>query len=150
MEEGLWGHYNITVDDKGRMILPSKIRAEIPGNTLVITRGNEKCLWLFLPDEWVELKETLLSGASFFDLNSQDLLRRLVSPASEVVIDNAGRIKISAPMIRMIGLVKQGYLMGVGNRLEIWDALEYESFEEEKASGVRQRWQDMGKRVDDA
>lgn len=141
---GIWGQFNITIDEKGRMSLPSKIRGKIIGDELVMTKGAEKCLWLYLPEEWEKVSQQLIEGASVFSLDTQDVLRRFIAPAEEVAVDKAGRIKLSASLMKSMGLTRDCYLLGMGGRLEIWDQDVYERFEEERSAEVKQTWEGLG------
>ena len=141
---GLWGQFNITIDEKGRLSLPSKIRGRISGDELVMTKGAEKCLWLYLPEEWEKVSAQLIEGASVFSLNTQDVLRRFIAPAEEVTVDKSGRIKLSLSLMKSMGLTRDCYLLGMGGRLEIWDQEVYERFEEERSAEVKQTWEGLG------
>ena len=141
---GLWGQFNVTIDDKGRLSLPSKIRSKINGDQLVLTKGAEKCLWLYLPEEWERVSSRLINGASVFSLNAQDVLRRFIAPAEEVNIDKSGRVKLSPSLMKSMGIKRDCYLLGMGERLEIWDMSVYDNFEEERSSEVKETWEGFG------
>lgn len=141
---GIWGQFNITIDDKGRMSLPAKLRSSVPGDTLILTKGAEKCLWLYLPEEWKKVSARLVAGSSVFALNTQDVLRRFIAPAEEVAVDKAGRVKLSASLMKSMDISRDCYLLGMGERLEIWDEAVYERFEEERAAGVKDTWEGLG------
>jgi MraZ protein len=98
------------------MSLPSRIRGKIDGDVLILTKGAEKCLWLYLPEEWDRVSEQLISGASVFSLNTQDVLRRFIAPAEEVSVDKAGRVKLSPSLMKSVGLGRDCYLLGMGER----------------------------------
>ncbi len=141
---GIWGQFNVTIDDKGRMSLPAKIRGKIQGDTLILTKGAEKCLWLYLPEEWDRVSRQLIGGSSVFTLNTQDVLRRFIAPAEEVTLDKAGRVKLSPSLMKSMDLNRDCYLLGMGERLEIWDETVYERFEEERSAEVKQTWEGLG------
>ena len=141
---GIWGQFNVTIDEKGRMSLPAKIRGKINGTSLVLTKGAEKCLWLYLPEEWERVSAQLLEGASVFSLNTQDVLRRFIAPAEEVSVDKAGRVKLSLSLMKSMGLNRDCYLLGMGERLEIWDETVYDRFEEDHSAEVKQTWEGLG------
>ena len=141
---GIWGQFNITIDEKGRMLLPSKIRGKIPGDSLILTKGTERCLWLYLPEEWERVSEQLVNGSSVFSLDTQDVLRRFIAPAEEITVDKAGRVKLSPSLMKSMGLSRDCYLLGMGERLEIWDEAAYERFEEERSAEVKQTWEGLG------
>ena len=141
---GIWGQFNVTIDDKGRMSLPAKIRGKISGNKLILTKGAEKCLWLYLPEEWERVSRQLVDGASVFSLNTQDVLRRFIAPAEEVTVDKAGRVKISPSLMKSMGINRDCYLLGMGERLEIWDEAVYDRFEEDRSAEVKETWEGLG------
>ncbi|MCK5248837.1 MAG: division/cell wall cluster transcriptional repressor MraZ [Spirochaetaceae bacterium] len=141
---GIWGQFNVIIDDKGRMSLPAKIRGKIQGNNLILTKGAEKCLWLYLPEEWERVSGQLVEDASVFSLNTQDVLRRFISPAEDVSVDKAGRVKLSPSLMKSMGLNRDCYLLGMGERLEIWDEVVYDRFEEERSAEVKQTWEGFG------
>lgn len=141
---GIWGQFNVTIDDKGRMSLPAKMRGKIQGDTLILTKGAEKCLWLYLPDEWDRVSGQLVGGASVFSLNTQDVLRRFIAPAEEVTVDKSGRVKLSPSLMKSMDLNRDCYLLGMGERLEIWDEAVYDRFEEERSAEVKQTWEGLG------
>ena len=125
-------------------MLPAKIRSKLPGEKLILTKGAERCLWLYLPDEWVGVADQLVRGSSVFSLTNQDVLRRFIAPAEEVVLDKTGRVKLSASLMKSMNISRDCYLLGMGERLEIWDEAVYESFEEERSAEVKQAWEGLG------
>lgn len=141
---GIWGQFNITIDEKGRMLLPSRIRGRIPGDVLILTKGAEQCLWLYLPGEWERVSEQLVSGSSIFSLSTQDVLRRFIAPAEEAGVDKSGRVKLSASLMKSMGLNRDCVLLGMGERLEIWDETVYQGFEEQRSAEVKKTWEGLG------
>ncbi len=140
----LQGQYSVIIDDKGRMLLPAKLRQQIPGETLILTKGIQKCLWLFLPGKWKKISQEILSQASVFSLRNQDVMRRIVAPAEEISIDKTGRVKLSLSLMRAIGISKACYVMGMDEQLEIWDETALNQYELDKAGEVEQVWEDFG------
>lgn len=122
------GEYKNTVDEKGRLLVPSKIRSAITGNVLIITRGVEKCLWLFPPEEWKRISHLLLDSTSLFKSKTRLLQRRIIAPAQECEIDKAGRINIPPTLRESIGLTKDAVILGIERYMEIWDEGAYEEF----------------------
>lgn len=141
---GIWGHYSITLDDKGRFSLPAKLKSQLEGDTLVLTKGIEQCLWFFEPDKWEKVATSLMSNSSIHNLNSQDVMRRIIAPAEEVVLDKSGRVKLPLPIMKSAALIKECYLIGMGDRVELWDVDTYEKVEQERNENVRQTWQAIG------
>lgn len=140
---GIWGQFNVTIDEKGRLSLPAKIRGRVGGDRLILTKGTEKCLWLYLPDKWAMVSSQLVDSASVFSLSAQDILRRFVAPAEEVAVDRIGRVKISPSLMKSMELKRDCYLLGMGERLEIWDEAVYERFEEERSTEIKQIWENF-------
>jgi len=122
------GVFKNTLDDKGRLSLPAKLRAGLPGNLLVLTQGVDRCLWLFLPERWQALSEKLLSSTSLFHQQARIIQRRIIAPAQEVEIDKAGRIAIPGSLREYAALSKDCMVLGITRRLEIWDASTYNNW----------------------
>ncbi|MFP4441680.1 MAG: division/cell wall cluster transcriptional repressor MraZ [Spirochaetia bacterium] len=124
----LTGEYRNSLDEKGRLNIPAKLRTAVPGNLLIITRGLDQCLWLFPPDEWKRMSESLMQAASPFRKKARILQRRFIAPAQEVEIDKAGRINIPATLQEHAGLKKETVILGIKQYIEIWDDAEYEKY----------------------
>ncbi len=122
------GEFKNTLDDKGRISLPAKLRAGLEGNVLVVTQGVDKCLWLFTPERWASLSEQLFATTSLFQQQSRIMQRRIIAPAQEVEIDKAGRIAIPQSLREYAGLSKDCVVLGITRRLEIWDVDTYRSW----------------------
>lgn len=125
------GEFRNTLDDKGRISLPAKLRAGLSGNILVVTQGVEKCLWLFTPESWNSLSEQIFSSTSLFHQQARIIQRRIIAPAQEVEIDKAGRIAIHQSLRDYAGLSRDCIVLGIAKRLEIWDAETYRKWIEE-------------------
>ncbi len=124
----LTGEYNNTIDEKGRVSFPAKLRAELNQNVLIATRGLDRCLWLFTPDEWDLLKNRLMSSASLFNEKNRMVLRRFIAPAQEVEFDKNGRLSIPQSLREYAGLSKDCTVLGVDKYIEIWDAVSYKEY----------------------
>ncbi len=122
------GEFRNTLDDKGRLSLPAKLRAGLPGNVLVVTQGVDACLWLFTPERWNALSEQLFSSTSLFHQQARIIQRRIIAPAQEVEIDKAGRLAIPQSLREYAGLAKDCIVLGITKRLEIWDADAYKAW----------------------
>lgn len=127
----LTGEYKNMIDEKGRLLIPAKLRASIDGNVLMITRGVEKCLWLFLPEEWEVITSRIMGGAgAMFDARTRLLQRRIIAPAQECEIDKAGRIHIPPTLRESTGmeLKNEAVILGINNYLELWSVSGYEEY----------------------
>jgi MraZ protein len=116
----LTGEYRISIDDKGRILIPARLRADIPGNSLVVTRGIDECLWLMLPEQWRKFSDSL-KAISPFQAKARLLQRRFLAPSQEIELDKAGRINIPMALAEAAGLGKECMILGIGAYMEIWD-----------------------------
>jgi MraZ protein len=127
----LTGEYRNTIDDKGRILIPSRLRASLDGDTLIITRGVEQCLWIMLPDYFDVLRKRIMDGpGAMFDKRLRLLQRRIIAPAQECEIDKSGRINIP-PTLRdsaALALKEESVMLGVYDYLEIWNPAAYEQY----------------------
>lgn len=114
------GEYQHSVDGKGRLVMPSKFRDRLePG--LVVTKGQERCLYVFPLDRWGEEVEKVKSLPRT-DRRSRNYARSFFGAASDQSMDGQGRIQIPQPLRDYAGLDKEVVVVGVAERVEIWDA----------------------------
>jgi MraZ protein len=128
-----YGEYNHTLDQKDRFILPSKFRdklKDLKKKQLCITRGLDGCLSLYSHDEWRELEQKLAS-LSFTKQQSRSFNRLLFSGATEVEADTQGRITVPEYLKEFAHIKREIIIIGVGNRIEIWDKERWSSFYQE-------------------
>jgi MraZ protein len=124
------GEHECKMDAKGRLALPARIKAKLPevaGNQLVLSLGLEPCLVLY---PLVEYKKIYARIASLNEFNEEfrSLQRNFFRRIVEVDLDTAGRILIPKHMARYASLDKDLVLVGMGNRLELWDQKTYDSY----------------------
>lgn len=127
------GHYINSINDKGRLSIPSKFREFLSGietDTLVITKSFDQCLVAYAPDEW-EKMEKKASGLSAIRMADKVYKRHIMGSAEECQLDAQGRILIPATLREYAGLKKKCLCVGVGERFEIWDKDAYEAFMQE-------------------
>lgn len=122
----LMGEFHHNLDDKNRLVIPTKYRMEL-GESFVITRGLEKCLYAYSMIEWNKLVEKL-NELPFNKKDARTFVRTFFSGATVCEFDKAGRISITSPLINYAGLNKACIIIGVNNRLEIWDEDLFNSF----------------------
>ena len=123
----LIGEYDVTIDEKGRVMIPAKLRSQMAGNDLIVARGPkpELNLMLFLPEEWKALNDKLYDPEKTSLFNPRDRQRRRQTVGEEVKIDNAGRILIPQKLKAYAGLKKEVCVLGQIDYLELWDAEKY-------------------------
>lgn len=125
------GEHRVSLDEKGRLLIPSRIRNEIPGNSIVLTKGVDNCLWMFPPDQWAKIADSVLNSTNIFQSRGRLLQRRIIAPAQELEIDKAGRINIASLLREYAGLSKECVVLGIKNYLEIWDEARYMAYQNE-------------------
>ncbi len=114
------------LDEKGRLILPAKFRDQLEAG-VVLTRGQERCLYLFPAQEFERLAGQLRQ-APVTSKQARDYLRVFLSGASDEAMDKQGRITIP-PMLRTYaGLDRDCAVIGMGERIEIWDAPSWQRY----------------------
>jgi MraZ protein len=123
--------YESKLDAKGRLVLPSRIKAQLPeggGHELVIRRGFEQCLILY---PMVEFKKVFskISGLSEFNEEYRKLQRNFFSGTVTVELDNNGRFLIPKNMLTYSNIDKDVILVGMGNKVEIWNPSIYEKYQ---------------------
>ncbi len=121
----LMGEYHHTIDDKGRLTIPSKIRLSL-GEEAVLTRGLDNCLFVYPKDEFKNIIEKYKQLPNTKD--ARNFMRFFLSGAAEITFDKQGRINISNPLITYAGLKKDCIIIGVNDHLEIWDQLSWQEF----------------------
>lgn len=115
----LTGEFNHSIDAKGRLIIPSKFR-EILGDDFVITKGLDGCLFLYPANEW-KIFEEKLRTLPLTNKNARTFTRFFLGSAVDGGLDKQGRVLISSALRAFAGLDKEVVLVGVLDRVEIWD-----------------------------
>ena len=124
------GTYSPRLDEKGRLILPAKYREEL-AEGLVLTRGQEWCLYVFSVREFERVHEQL-RAAPLSSKQARDYIRVFLSGASDEVPDKQGRVTIPPPLRDYAGLGRELAVIGAGTRAEIWDAQAWNDYLNEK------------------
>ena len=122
----MMGEYHHNIDDKGRLIIPSKFRFEL-GEKFIITRGMEKCLFVYSLEEWNKMVEKLRE-LPFTKKDARIFMRMFLSGATECELDKSGRVNIVNNLIDYASLEKECVIIGVNDRLEIWSEKEFDNF----------------------
>lgn len=120
------GTYEPKLDEKGRLILPAKYREQLAGG-IVITRGQDRCLYVFPASEFERMYQDLRQ-APLSDKQSRDFVRVMLSGASDEIPDRQGRITIPAPLRKYASLDRDLTVVGVGARVEVWDTKSWNEY----------------------
>lgn len=126
----LLGTYTPRLDEKGRLILPAKFRARLAAG-LVMTRGQERCLFLLPMDEFSRMYEQVRQ-APVTSRQARDYLRVFLSGASDEVPDKQGRITIPTGLRDYAGLDRECTVVGAMTRVEIWASSAWDEYQTEK------------------
>ena len=126
----LIGEYDHSLDSKGRLIMPAKLREDM-GEKFIITKGLDGCLFGFSQNEW-ENFETKLKTLPLTNKNARDFVRFFLSGAMECEIDKQGRFLISSNLRNVATLEKEVVIIGVGTRIEIWNKDKWEEYNSEE------------------
>ena len=121
----LIGEYRHNIDEKGRLIIPSKFREEI-GNSFVVTRGLDGCLFVYSLVEWEKIVAKL-KKLPFTKKDARTFTRFFLASATVCEFDKQGRINLINSLIEYAGLKKECTIIGVNDRLEIWALDKYNS-----------------------
>jgi MraZ protein len=122
----LLGTHAPKLDEKGRVFLPAKFRDELQAG-LVITRGQENCLYVFSAAEFQAVHDKIRQ-APVTSLEARNYLRVFLSGASDELPDKQGRVTIPAALRQYAGLDKDLVVIGVGSRAEIWNAAAWSEY----------------------
>ncbi|MGD9677916.1 MAG: division/cell wall cluster transcriptional repressor MraZ [Vulcanibacillus sp.] len=120
------GEFQHNIDDKGRIIIPVKFRDEL-GDVFIITRGLDKALFVYPLIEWQQIEQKLKS-LPFTKADARKFTRFFFSGAIESEIDKQGRVIIPNNLRSYAFLTKECVVIGVSNRIEIWDKNYWESY----------------------
>jgi len=124
------GEYECKLDTKGRLVLPSRIKSRLPevsGNQLVLSLGLEPCLVLYPLVEYRKISSRVASMNEFSE-ELRHLQRNFFRRIAEIELDSAGRLLVPKTMAKYANLEKDIMLVGMGNRVELWNTQAYERF----------------------
>lgn len=124
------GEYEHSVDVKGRIIMPSKLRENI-GEKFIVTKGLDKCLFAYSKSEWANFEEKLKT-LPLTNKNARDFVRFFLSGAVECEIDKQGRFLVPANLRTYANIDKEIVIIGVGTRLEIWNKSSWTNYSSEE------------------
>jgi MraZ protein len=129
------------LDDKGRIFLPAKFRDDL-AEGLVVTRGQERCLYVFPKDEFGRITETMRQ-APVTSRAARDYMRVFLSGASDETPDKQGRVTLPPNLRSYAGLTRDCVVIGAGSRLEIWDAAAWDAYLAEQETAFSERAEEV-------
>jgi MraZ protein len=139
--------YLSTLDDKGRISLPARLRGTLKeNNSLILTKGDSHGIWVFvLPEDWEEFSRDISASANSLE-ESFVIQHQFIIPKVEQEIDRAGRIAIPPSLRDFAGLSRDCKILEARKHLEIWDSDNYEAYlkaNEEKLKGVMEKTRNL-------
>jgi MraZ protein len=140
-----YGEYNHGIDRKGRLILPARFREickESGIEKFFITRGLDKCLFMFTEEEW-RMQEQKFKNLPFTKQESRSFNRLFFSGAISVAPDKQGRFIIPQYLKDYANIKKDAIVIGISNRIEIWDTKSWQTFYETSSSSFEQIAENM-------
>ncbi|MBI3587484.1 MAG: division/cell wall cluster transcriptional repressor MraZ [Ignavibacteriales bacterium] len=124
------GRFSYSIDNKGRIALPAKLRKSVSpeaNESFVITRGFEQCLFVYPQDEWNKLEESI-RGLSPSNPQHRFFVRTLLQWATDAQLDSQARVSIPQELLKFAGLENEVLIVGVLERVEIWNPKTYEEY----------------------
>jgi len=137
------GEYSHSIDPKKRLAIPSKFRADLK-NKIVITRGLDKCLFIYPMKVWEELAGKL-GSLPVGESSTRSFIRLMLAGAVDVEVDGQGRILIPDFLKSYAGLSKDVVIAGLYNRLEIWDEKKWEDYKKNAEKNTDEIAEQLGK-----
>lgn len=138
--------YECKLDAKGRMVLPARIKSSMPedseGTRIVLTRGFEPCITIYPIEEWQKIFERVAS-LDEFNPEYRRFQRNFLRGNTEIELDKNGRFLLPRTMVRYAQLERDAILVGMGNRIEIWNPEVYDDYlinDQEEFSALAQRF----------
>lgn len=124
------GHTKINLDEKGRIIIPSKFRKHISpeANSIMnVTLGRDNCIWMFPSHEWLKVLGTLSSTNPYTE-DEVMMRRQMLFHTEELTVDSQHRILIPQEILSKVGIKKELLLIGQLERIELWNPAAYEKY----------------------
>lgn len=127
---GFKGRAEYSVDNKGRVAIPAKMRSALnpeAQNAFVITRGLDTCIFLYPADRWREI-EVEIRNLNVFDSDNRGFIRGVLMWADDVVLDGQGRIGIPKELMQYAGITDRVLILGALDHIEIWEPDKFEAY----------------------
>ncbi len=115
------GEYQPNITEGSRLALPKKLRDQIAGDEVILSRGFEKCIFIYAKEDWVNESYKQVDSP-ITDSKTRDVKRYMFASATESAIDGQGRVVIPGNLKSYAGIDKKSAVIGAGDHIEIWDA----------------------------
>ena len=114
------GEYQPNITEGSRIALPKKLREQIRGDEVVLSKGFEKCIFVYDKEDWVTEAQKQIENP-ITDQRTRELKRYMYSGASETTVDSQGRMVIPGNLKEYANIDKKTVVIGAGDHIEIWD-----------------------------
>ena len=121
------GEYQPNLTDGSRLALPKKLREQILGDEVVLSRGFEKCIFVYDKQDWINESQKQVDNP-ITDLRTRDMRRYMFAGASDSKLDSQGRIVVPTNLLTYAGLEKNITVIGAGDHIEIWNTENWNSY----------------------
>lgn len=128
--------YSRQLDERGRMILPPKVRESLSETVYVTQAPSDRCLHIYSQAEWDKVSEKVNQLPTATDKNAAAFVRLFFGKATSAQIDKQGRLPIAKRLMDYAGLSKEVVLVGANTRLEIWDADAWQQYQDSLSDDI--------------
>jgi MraZ protein len=143
MDADIGGSFPSTLDEKGRLSIPIKLRDRYSGE-LVVTMGLKNCGWIMSTEVWEHLYKRLMKSGEITEGTRQEMELRFVAPRILVEVDKTGRIALPKVVRSQAGLIKDCLVLNLQNRLEVWDEEAYAAHLNKQQPNLMEAVENMG------
>ena len=143
----LSGEYSVTLDDTCRICLPRRLRDVLETDKIILTKGEDRCLWLFTVERWKLQEKTIVDSTNPFSAQGRYITRHFIGPSQELDIDKQGRILIPPALRDFARLSRDCIVLGQYDYIEIWAEDRYKAYLEVSEEDFRTASEDLGARI---
>ena len=143
------GEFSYTIDTKGRVNIPSKFRQSLSKdnkNTFVIARGLDKCIWVYPLIEWKQIEKNLRDLSSL-SITHRRFIRNTARYATPSTYDKQGRVMLNSSLIEFAGLDKDVLIIGMINKMEIWNPNILEEIEKKQSKIEPETYEELSNKI---
>ena len=143
------GEYKYSLDSKGRINIPAKFRQSLSKdnyNTFVATRGQDPCIWIYPMKEWKKIEDELRKLSSVSGVH-RTFVRQIARSATPSTCDKQGRITISPSLLSYAGLKKETLIIGMINKIEIWDPSKLENIDKDNINAEINEFNSLSEKI---
>ena len=129
----LFGQFEHSLDEKGRLVIPSKLKAELGEGSLYVLQGFEGCMSIYTKDHFDKLIASL-EQFSYLNKDARNYVRLTLASVIQLSMDKIGRVVLSPQTLNKYNIKKDVMVIGVNDHIEVWDKQAYLDYEKENLS----------------